>query len=87
MHSVDDVGHPGLGRIWLEVNGELRQDGDLSQMIWDVPEIVAHLSGFFELQPGALIFTGTPAGVSAVVRGDMLRGGIDGLDTLEINLS
>ena len=87
IHSADDVSHPSRGAIWLDVNGERRQDGDLSQMIWNVPEIVQHLSRFFELRPGDLIFTGTPAGVSAVVRGDRLKGGIDGIDTLEVTLS
>jgi fumarylpyruvate hydrolase len=87
VHPADDVGHRSNGSIWLEVNGERRQDGDLSQMIWSVPEIVQQLSRFFELQPGDLIFTGTPAGVSAVVREDQLKGGIDGVDTLEITLS
>jgi len=87
VHPAIDAGHLEHGRIWLEVNGETRQDGDLSQMIWGVPEIIQCLSGFFKLQPGDLIFTGTPAGVSPVVRGDRLRGGIEGLDILEITLS
>lgn len=87
IHAADDVGHRSRGTIWLEVNGERRQEGDLSQMIWNVPEIVQYLSRFFELQPGDLIFTGTPAGVSAVVSGDRLKGGIDGIDTLEVALS
>ena len=56
-------------------------------MIWSVPEIIQHLSGFFELRPGDLVFTGTPAGVGAVERGDRLKGGIEGIDTLEIALS
>jgi fumarylpyruvate hydrolase len=86
VHPAAAVGHPSSGRIWLEVNGECRQDGDLSQMIWSVPEIIQHLSGFFELRPGDLLFTGTPAGVSAVVRGDRLKGGIEGIDTLEVTL-
>ena len=87
VHPAVDAGHLERGRIWLEVNGETRQDGDLAQMIWGIPEIIQCLSGFFELQPGDLIFTGTPAGVSPVVRGDRLRGGIEGLDILEITLS
>lgn len=86
IHPADHVGHPSQGAIWLDVNGERRQDGNLSQMIWNVPEIVQHLSRFFELRPGDLIFTGTPAGVSAVMRGDRLKGGIDGIDTLEVTL-
>jgi len=87
LHPADEVGHPSRGRIWLEVNGERRQDGDLSQMIWSVPEIIQHLSRFFELKPGDLIFTGTPAGVSAVTTGDRLNGGIEGIDTLAVTLS
>jgi fumarylpyruvate hydrolase len=87
LHLAEVVGHPSDGRIWLNVNGEGRQDGDLSQMIWSVPEIIQHLSGFFELRPGDLVFTGTPAGVGAVERGDRLKGGIEGIDTLEIALS
>ncbi len=86
LHLVASVGHPSGGRIWLDVNGDRRQDGDLSQMIWSVPEIIQHLSGFFELRPGDLVFTGTPAGVGTVERGDRLKGGIEGIDTLEITL-
>lgn len=70
------------GRIWLKVNGEVRQQADVSDMIWSVPEIIAELSTLFELMPGDLIYTGTPAGVSAVKAGDRLEAGIDGLDTL-----
>jgi fumarylpyruvate hydrolase len=70
------------GRIWLKVNDELRQQADLSDLIWSVPEIIAELSTLFELQPGDLIYTGTPAGVGAVKPGDRLEGGIDTLDTL-----
>ena len=76
-------GHPAAGRIWLEVNGKLRQQGDLSDMIWKVPEIIAELSTWFELHPGDLIFTGTPAGVGPLVPGDRVRGGVDGVGVLE----
>ena len=78
-----DIGHPARGRIWLEVNGELRQDGDIADMIWGVPEIVAELSTWFELMPGDLVFTGTPAGVGPLVPGDRVRGGVDGVGLLE----
>jgi fumarylpyruvate hydrolase len=81
-----EVGHLATGVIWLEVNGEPRQRADLSEMIWSVPEIVAELSTYFELQPGDLVFTGTPAGVGPVVQGDSLVGGIDGLDTLRTTI-
>ena len=78
--------NPRKGRIWLEVNGESRQDGDLDQMIWSVPEIIVYLSGLFTLAPGDLIYTGTPAGVGPVERGDALRGGIDGVGEIEITV-
>lgn len=70
------------GSIWLKVNGEIRQQADVSDLIWSVPEIIAELSTLFELAPGDLIYSGTPAGVSAVKAGDRIEGGIDGLDTL-----
>ena len=60
----------------------MRQQADLSELIWSVPEVIAELSTLFELQPGDLIYTGTPAGVGALERGDRLEGGIDGLDEL-----
>jgi fumarylpyruvate hydrolase len=81
--TVAKVGHPVAGRIWLEVNGKPRQQGDLSDMIWKVPEIIAELSTWFELFPGDLIFTGTPAGVGPLVPGDRVRGGVDGIGVLE----
>jgi fumarylpyruvate hydrolase len=80
------IGHPASGRIWLEVNGATRQDGDLGQMIWKVPEVIAYLSGLFTLRPGDLIFTGTPAGVSAVARGDRLRGGVEAVGEIEVSV-
>jgi len=86
IRRVADVGHPERGAIWIEVNGERRQSADLSEMIWTVPEIIAELSALFELRPGDLIFTGTPAGVGPVVPGDSLVGGIDGLDTLRTTI-
>ena len=86
IHRVGDVGHPERGAIWIEVNGAVRQRGDLSEMIWSVPEIIAELSTYFELRPGDLVFTGTPAGVGRVVRGDSLVGGIDELDTLRTTI-
>jgi len=79
---ASQIGHLDKGRIWLKVNGELRQQGDLSELIWSVPEIIAELSSLFELAPGDLIYTGTPAGVSALKSGDRLEGGVDGLPTL-----
>jgi fumarylpyruvate hydrolase len=79
--------HPVNGRIWLEVNGKLRQQGDIADMIWSVPEIVAELSTWFELAAGDLIFTGTPAGVGALVPGDEVRGGVDGIGTLAFTMA
>ncbi|MCG6541405.1 fumarylacetoacetate hydrolase family protein [Pseudomonas sp. KSR10] len=80
------VGHPSEGRIWLEINGELRQEGDLASLIWSVPEVIAYLSRLFVLEPGDLIMTGTPAGVGAVQRGDRLSGGVEGIGTLEVTV-
>ncbi|MBP7617546.1 MAG: fumarylacetoacetate hydrolase family protein, partial [Geothrix sp.] len=79
-------GHFDRGAIWLSVNGVEKQRGDLSQMIWSVPEVIAHISRFVALAPGDLIFTGTPAGVGPILRGDRVRCGIEGLGELEIVL-
>ncbi len=79
-------GHPRSGRIWLKVNGAIKQDGDLGQMTWNVAEIIANLSSYVSLAAGDLIFTGTPAGVSTIVRGDMLECGIDGIGNLAVRL-
>ena len=81
-----DIGHPERGRIWLEVNGQLRQDGDIADMIWRVPEILAELGSWFELQAGDLVFTGTPAGVGPLRPGDRVAGGIEGVGTLELTI-
>jgi len=74
-----EIGHPDKGGIWLKVNGELRQEGDLNQLIWKVPEMISYLSGLFELAPGDVIMSGTPAGVGAVKRGDRMHGHVDGI--------
>ena len=81
-----EIGHPDHGAIWLRINGELRQEGDLNQMIWKVPEMVAYLSQLFMLRPGDVIMSGTPAGVGPVHRGDRLRGHIDGVGELELTV-
>lgn len=81
------IGHPAKGRIWLSVDGDVRQDGDLAQMIWTVPEIIGHLSGYFSLAPGDLIFTGTPAGVGPLQRGDRVNGGIEGIGELAVTIT
>ena len=80
------VGHLASGAIWLKVNGELKQNGDLAQMSWKVAEVIANLSTYVRLEPGDLIFTGTPAGVSTVVRGDVLEGFIENVGELKIKL-
>lgn len=80
------IGHPASGAITLEVNGSRRQEGDLNQMIWKVPEIIAGLSRCFTLRPGDIIMTGTPSGVGAVVRGDLLVAHIDGIGDLSLRL-
>ena len=71
-------------RIRLKVNGEIKQDQKLSDLIWSIPEIIAHLSGYYRLQPGDLIYTGTPAGVPRVVAGDRLEGAVDGLTPVRL---
>jgi fumarylpyruvate hydrolase len=76
------IGHPETGRIYLEVNGELRQQGDLADQIWSVPEIIAALSRTVTLKAGDLIFTGTPAGIAALAHGDVVTAGIDGVGTV-----
>jgi len=80
-------GPVGPQRIWLEVNGESRQDATLDELIWKVDEIVSDLSKFYHLRPGDLIMTGTPAGVGPVVAGDVITGGVDGLDGISLTLT
>lgn len=86
IHPAAQTGPLSRGAITLDVNGARRQQGDLSDMIWDVPHTLAFLSQFYELLPGDLVFTGTPAGVGAVVAGDRLEGRIDGLTPLTIDI-
>jgi len=87
IRRAADIGHPESGRIWLAVNDAVRQDGDLSQMIWRVPEAVAELSRYFELKAGDLLFTGTPAGVGPLSPGDRLAGGIEGVGEIRLSLA
>lgn len=86
LHPASVCGHPAGGRIWLRVNGTLRQDGDLAAMAWKVPEIIARLSRSVRLAPGDLIYTGTPAGVGRLVRGDRLEAGVDGVGSLRARI-
>ena len=80
------VGHPSAGRIFLKINNEVRQNGNLNQMIWKVPEMIATLSTLFRLVPGDLIFAGTPGGVGAVQRGDVLEGGVEGVGEIRLTV-
>lgn len=86
IHPVARVGHIDRGAIWLEVNGIEKQRSDVSQLIWSTPETIAYLSTLFELRPGDLIFTGTPEGVGAIVKGDSMTGGIDGLGEFSVRV-
>ena len=84
--SASDIGHPSAGRIELRVNGEVKQSADISQLIHKVPEVIAHLSTFYHLNPGDLIYTGTPEGVGPVNTGDRLEGVIDGVGTITLTI-
>jgi fumarylpyruvate hydrolase len=84
--AVSRAGHSHQGAIWLSVNGTERQRGDLGEMIWRVPEVISQLSSLVTLAPGDLIFTGTPAGVGPLKRGDQVACGIDGLGQLQIRI-
>ncbi|MDF1608822.1 fumarylacetoacetate hydrolase family protein [Hoeflea sp. YIM 152468] len=86
LQTVSQVGHPAVGRVELLVNGEVKQEGDLNQMIWKVPEMISYLSDYFELQPGDVIMSGTPAGVGPIVKGDVMVINIAGLESLEIKV-
>jgi len=86
LHPVSEVGHPAEGRIWLEVNGALRQQGNLNELIWPIADVIAYLSRFVTLAPGDLIYSGTPSGVAALKPGDRVRGGVDGVDTFELEI-
>lgn len=86
IHTVKEVGHPSEGRIALSVNGEVRQEGDLSQMIWKVPEMISYLSEYFTLAPGDVILSGTPSGVGPVRKGDVIVVEADGLGAMEVKV-
>ncbi|MGZ5199319.1 MAG: fumarylacetoacetate hydrolase family protein [Telluria sp.] len=86
LHPVSEVGHPANARIWLEVNGAVKQDGNLVEMIWPVADVIAHLSRYVALQPGDLIFSGTPAGVGPLAPGDRVRGALDGVAAFELEV-
>ncbi|RQN39106.1 fumarylacetoacetate hydrolase family protein [Paraburkholderia tropica] len=86
IHPVAQVGQLAKGSIWLSVNDEEKQRSDISQMIWPVADTIAYLSTLFELKAGDLIFTGTPEGVGAVVTGDLMKGGVDGLGEIAVRV-
>jgi fumarylpyruvate hydrolase len=84
LKPVSVTGHPAKGAIWLKVNGQKKQEGDLAMQIWSVPEQINYLSTLVTLQPGDLIFSGTPAGVGPIKAGDKLEGHVDGVGDLTV---
>ena len=87
LYPVETSGHAVTGRIWLSVNGEVKQDSDLSFQIWSVSEGIAILSRHYELMAGDIIMTGTPEGIGLVEPGDVIRAGIDGLGEIEVDVT
>jgi fumarylpyruvate hydrolase len=87
IHPVAAIGHPAKGAISLKVDGQTRQTADLADMIWSVAEQVSYLSSYFELMPGDVIFSGTPEGVGAVARGQMMVGSIEGLGEIRLRVT
>ena len=85
LKTVAMVGHPAKGAIWLKVNGEIKQKGDLSELIWNVPETISYLSHLITLRPGDIIMSGTPAGVGPIKPGDKLEGHVEGVGDLMVN--
>lgn len=86
IQRVTDVGHPENGRIELKINGELRQQGDLNQMIWKVPEMISYLSEYFELAAGDIVLSGTPSGVGPVAVGDSMNASIEGVGGIVVQV-
>ena len=82
-----EAGDIGNAAIWVQVNGSDRQRSNVSQLIWNIAETIEHLSNAWELQPGDLIYTGTPEGVAAVVKGDTMSGGVDGLTSISVKVA
>jgi len=85
--SHDRLCHLDARRVELKVNGDVKQEGDLRQMIWKLPERISYLSEYFELVAGGVILFGTPAGVAAITRGDVMEINVEGLDTLTVMVS
>lgn len=86
IHTVADVGHLDQGRVELKVNNDIRQEGDLNQMIWKIPEMISYLSDYFELAAGDVILSGTPSGVGPVVKGDVMELTIEGLGSMTVRV-
>ncbi len=86
LHKAAETHNVDNAPIWLQVNGEDHQRSDIRHLIWSVNETISYLSGFFELQPGDLIFTGTPEGVGAVVKGDVITGNVEGLTPIAVKI-
>ena len=86
IHRVEEVGHPHKGALILKVNGEVKQEGDLNQMIWKVPEMISYLSEYFTLAAGDVILSGTPAGVGPVQKGDEMTLSVDGLGEMSVRV-
>lgn len=82
IRPATEIGHPAQALIWLSVNGTLRQQGDIADMIWPVADIIAELSTYVELRGGDLIYTGTPSGVGRIAPGDLVEGGVDGIGVI-----
>jgi len=87
VHRAVDIGHPVSGAIWLDVNGTRRQQADVAELIWPVPDVIAFLSELFVLEPGDLIYTGTPAGVGPLEPGDRIRGAVEGVDEVTLTIA
>jgi len=87
IHRAEDIGHPTEGEITLTINGEVRQRGDLNQMIWKIPDMIAYLSSFYELAPGDVILSGTPSGVGPVKKGDVMCVSLGPLGNLEVTVT
>jgi hypothetical protein len=86
IHPVEVIGHPNKGDIWLKVNGELRQRGDLQDLIWSIPEVISFISQAVGLAPGDLIYSGTPAGVGPMQPGDEITGGVQGVAEFDFTI-
>ena len=87
IHKVEEVGHPSDGKLILKVNGDVKQEGDLNQMIWKVPEMISYLSEYYTLAPGDVILSGAPAGVGLASKGDEMTFSVDGLGEMTVEIT